>query len=162
LGRYIDLLKQVPPGKAEIPEILLKKLDVAAINFINNKSIDAPEEEKRDDYLYEGQTKAGYAAVRSDLDPWSSFGIREDEDLDDDCSIEDEIPWATVWGSKRQSGQYYLGICAYDLFPLTLCSGSKEEMVEESYRLNKIRLTEGEEAYKNEIRNLRAEYERNE
>lgn len=70
MSKFLDLLKQIPPGDEEIPEDLYKKLDTAAINLLNNQTVDAPPEgPKSDDYVYEGRTELKYEPTREDHEP---------------------------------------------------------------------------------------------
>ena len=161
LSRFLDLIKQVP-SKGEIPDILLRKGSIAAANLLMNRSGDVPEEEKKDDYLYEGQTRVGYDSVRSDLDPWSASEGRLE-------AIAGKRNWAN-WGLSAkfplpiaESVELYydnidgwwVGVRFGDHSPVTLAIGTKKKMIEEKNRLNGIREKEGIEAYEEEIMRIR-------
>jgi hypothetical protein len=157
----MDLLKQVP-SKGEIPDVLLRKGSIAAASLLMNRSVDVPEEEKKDDYLYEGQIRAGYDAVRSDLDPWSASegrleAIAGKRNWDNwGLSARFPLPIAeTVEIYCDNVDDWCVGVRFGDRSPVTLAIGTKKAMIEERNRINEIRDKEGIEAYEDEIKNLR-------
>jgi hypothetical protein len=158
----MDLLKQIPPGKEEIPEILLKKLDIAACNLIRNQSclIDIPEERVKDDYQYEGQdTRDGYDPVRGDSEPfegsdtfyrYSKWGLLDKWPL--------QLGDLAIFKGKN-TNYWYLGI-SFGSHPYVMFErGSKEEIFERAEKLNEYRETEGEEVFEDEIMRLIDYYE---
>ena len=157
----MDLLKKVP-SKGEIPDVLLRKGSIAAANLLMNRSVDVTEEEKKDDYLYEGQTRIGYDAVRSDLEPWSVSEVGLE-------AIAGKRNWNN-WGLSARFplpiaeavelyydkiDGWYIGVCFGDNAPVTLAIGTKKAMIEEMNRINGIRDKDGVEAYEDEIKYLR-------
>ena|SRR5271157_1099580 len=157
----MDLLKQVP-SKGEIPDVLLRRGSIAAANLLMNRSVDVPEEEKKDDYLYEGQTRIGYDSVRSDLEPWSASEgrletITEKRNWDNwGLSARFPLPIAEVveiYNDKIDG--WYVGVLFGNNAPVKLAIGTKKAMIAERDRINGIRDKEGVEAYEDEIKYLR-------
>ena len=161
LSRFLDLIKQVP-SKGEIPDILLRKGSIAAANLLMNRSVDVPEEEKKDDYLYEGRTRECYDSVRSDLDPWSASEGRLEAITErrnwDNWGLSARFPLPIEEAVELYYDKidgWYVGVCFGDNAPVTLAVGTKKEMIEEMNRINGIRDKEGVEAYEDEIKYLR-------
>jgi hypothetical protein len=154
----MDLLKQVPP-KGEIPDILLKKGNIAACNFLMNKTVDAPEEGKRDDYGYEGQISERYALVRSDLEPFEGLQTFHKPQK---WGLLDRWPLQLgdlVAFKGKNTNYWYLGVC-FGLNPRVVFErGSREEIFERAKILNEYRETEGEAAFEDEIMYLLDLYE---
>jgi hypothetical protein len=139
LSRFVDLLNQIPPGKEEIPEKLLKKLDIAASNLVRNDlglNDELSEEERRNaDYdnipeLYDRRGKWGL------LDKWP-------------LKLGDLVIFR-----YEKTNYWNLGISFGSNPYVVLDCGSKKEILEEKEQLNKYRETEGEEAFQEEIMRL--------
>jgi hypothetical protein len=157
LSQFMDLLKQVPP-KGEIPDILLKKGNIAACNLLMNKTVDAPEEEKRDDYGYEGQISERYAPVRSDSEP---FEGKQRFDGPQEWSLLDRYPLQLgdiVILQAKDKIYWYLGISSCSNRYFVFERGSKEEIYKRAKELNEYREKEGEDAFEAEIMYLRDLY----
>lgn len=157
----MDLIKQVP-SKGEIPDILLKQGSIAAANLLMSRSVDAPEEEKKDDYLYEGQTRIGYDAVRSDLDPWSASEGRLETITEkrnwDNWGLSARFPLPIAEAVELYYDEidgWWVGVRFGNNAPVTLAMGTKKAMIEEMNRINEIRDVDGIVAYENEIKALR-------
>lgn len=137
--RYIELLKQVPPGKEKIPEKLLKQLDIAACSFVNSLSeqYDLSEEEREEyvnydyaPYLYDRGGKWGL------LDKWPL-----------------QLEYLEIY-KNEETGLFYLEISSRSSSNMVLKSGSKYDVSEEAERLSKYREAEGEEAFEAEVMRL--------
>ena len=139
MSRYLDLLKQIPPGKEEIPEVLLKQLNSAASSMISNRAgqYDLSEDDLRN-YEYD------------QYDP-------------DACSLPGR--WGLLDRWPLQLGDlvifrstdpefWYLEISSGSNPNLMLKYGSKEEILVEEERLSEYRKTEGEEGFEDEIMRL--------
>jgi len=139
LSRYLDLLKQIPPGKDEIPDGLLKKLDIAACNLVNSQAgqYDLSEEERRE--------YADYDDFAHVYDRGGRWGLLDKWPL--------QLGDLVILRSKTSSF-WYLGICFGSNPYAIIEGGSKEKILEEEQRLNEYRETEGEEAFEEEIMRL--------
>jgi len=143
VSRFLDLLKQIPPGKEEIPEVLLKQLDMAAYGLINSEAgqHDLSEVER-----------AEYDEFHSKLGPEEPNSIRKGR-----WGLLDK--WPLMLGDlaifrSKDSEYWYLGISSGDNPCLMLKCGSKDEILEEEERLNEYRKTEGEESLEDEVMRL--------
>jgi len=147
LSRYLDLLKQIPPGKEEIPENLLKQLNSAAWSIMRSRSgqHDLTEEERQD-----------YDISYSDYDP-------------DACSPPGRWGLLDRWPLQlgdlvifryKESDFWYLGINSGSNPDLMLKCGSKVEILEEMERLAEYRKTSEEEAFEDEVMRLVDNYHR--
>lgn len=141
MSRYIDLLKQIPPGKGEIPENLLKQLDCAASSIMRSRAgqHDLTEEERQD-----------YDISYNDYDP-------------DACSPPGRWGLLDRWPLQlgdlvifryKESDFWYLGINSRSNPDLMLKCGSKVEILEEMERLAEYRKTSEEEAFEDEVMRL--------
>jgi len=165
LSRFMDLLEQIPPGKEEIPDILLKKLDIAATNLVTNQAglCDIPEGAVKDDYVYEGidtRNDGDFNPVRGD------FEYPEEPEVNDRgqiCGLPSfyyrfPIRAGDLWLCEYKEGFWELHTSFNEGYSVPLCNGSKKQMIEEGDRLINIRDKDGEEAYQEEIMKLRHEY----
>lgn len=149
MSRYLDLLKQIPPGNEETSEHLLKQLNIAASNLLSNQTVDFPDGEKRDDYLYEGQISERYDLVRADYDSpeidnrIGRWGLLKEWPLD--------LGDLAIFRDTNNSNYWYLGIC-FGLNPYVMFErGSKDKIAKRAEQLNEYRESEGEEAFEEEI-----------
>lgn len=138
MSRYLDLLKQIPLGKDEIPDVLLKKLDIAACNLVNSQAgqYDLSEEERREYADYEPPEVNDRRGIWGLLDKWPL-----------------QLGDLVILRSKTSSF-WYLGVCFGSNPYVIIEAGSKEEILKEEQRLNAYRETEGEEAFEEEIMRL--------
>jgi hypothetical protein len=135
LSRYVDLLKQIPPGKEEISGNLLKQLNDAACNLLYNRAgqYDLTEEERREYADYEPLEVSDNGGRWGLLDKWP-------------------LQLGDLTILRRKDKKYwYLGICFGSNPYVILECGTKEEIFERTEKLNKYRETEGEEAFENKI-----------
>jgi len=141
LSRYLNLLKQIPPGKEEIPEDLLKQLDNAAVGMLRSRAgqHDLTEEERQD-----------YDISYSNYDP-------------DACSPPGRWGLLDKWPLRlgelvilksEETEFWYLGINSGSNPNLMLKCGSKSEIFEEMERLTEFRKTSEEEIFENDIMHL--------
>lgn len=141
MSRFMNLLKRIPPGKGEIPEVLLKQLDCAASSIINSRAgqYDITEEDRQN-----------YDISYNEYDP-------------DACSPPGRWGLLDKWPlqlgdlaifKSEDSEFWYLGISSGSNPYLMLRCGSKEEILEEGERLNEYRKSEGEEGLEDEVMRL--------
>jgi len=138
VSRFLDLLNQLPKCKGEIPEGLLKRLDAAAINLINNldSQYDLPEEERRSysaDDLLEVQNRPGGRGLQG----------------------KSPLPLGDLEVFKYETDKFWYLRIRFGRAPYTMIRfGSEEEILAEEKRLNTLRETEGEEAFEDEVMRL--------
>ena len=139
MSRFVDLLKQIPQDNEEIPDVLLKKLDIAACNLVNSQAgqYDLTEEERREYAAYESPEVNDRKQKWGLLDKWPL-----------------QLGSLAVFKEKTPN-LWYLGICFGSNPYVVLEGGSKEEIFEKKKQLNEYRETEGEEAFEEEIMRLR-------
>ena len=145
--RYIELLKQIPPGKEELPEVLLKKLDSAAFSLINNQAgqYDPTDEERE-------ACNADNPDDFPEISDWhGKWGLLDRWPL----KLGDLILY-----KSDESGVWYLEINSGSSCNLVLESGSKHEMLKEMESLDEYREAKGEEAFEAEIMRLVDHYQR--
>lgn len=145
--RYIELLKQIPPGKEELPEVLLKKLDSAAFSLINNQAgqYDPTDEERE-------ACNADNPDDFPEISDWhGKWGLLDRWPL----QLGDLIIY-----KGDEPRRWYLEINSGGSSNLVLESGSKQEMLKEMESLNEYREAEGEEAFEAEIMRLVDHYQR--
>jgi hypothetical protein len=145
--RYIELLKQIPPGKEELPEVLLKKLDSAAFSLINNQAgqYDPTDEERE-------ACNADNPDDFPEISDWhGKWGLLDRWPL----KLGDLILY-----KSDESGVWYLEINSGSSCNLVLESGSKHEMLTEMESLDEYREAKGEEAFEAEIMRLVDHYQR--
>jgi len=141
LSRYLDLLKQIPPGKEEIHEDLLKQLNSAAWSIMRSRAgqYDLTEEDRQN-----------YDISYNDYDP-------------DACSTPGRWGLLDKWPLRlgelvilksEETEFWYLGINSGSNPNLMLKCGSKSEIFEEMERLTEFRKTSEEEIFENEIMHL--------
>lgn len=138
MSRFVELLKQIPPGNEEISDNLLKKLDIAACNLVNSQAgqYDLSVEERREYADYEPPEANDRRGRWGLLDKWP-------------LQLGDLVILRSKTGSF-----WYLGICFGSNPYAILDAGSKEEILEEEQQLNEYRETEGEEAFEEAIMEL--------
>ncbi len=138
MSRYLDLLKQIPPGNEEISEILIKKLNNAACALVNNQAgqYDLTEEERRDYADYEPPEMNDRMQKWGLLDKWPL-------QLGELMICED-----------REHKEWLIGISFNSNPYLWFKSGSKKDIIELGNELIELRETEGEEAFQDEIMGL--------
>lgn len=140
MSRYLDLLKQIPLGKEEIPDVLIKNLDAAASSLLRNHAgqYDLSAEER--------QMYADYEPPdREEVEGGGNWGLLDRWPL--------ELGGLVILKGKDTS-YWYLGISISSNPYVTLERGSKEEIYERAKELDEYRKTEGEEAFKEEIMRL--------
>lgn len=128
LSQYVDLLKQVPSGKEEVSEELMRKIKRAGFRLAVTQSgqDDIPPEERQ-----EMTTKNNDCWLGSSVNPRV-------------CNNEDEDRVLYLRREDRRT--------------LTISEGSRREINALQTRLRVIRAKEGIFAYKAEVRRLRNEY----
>jgi hypothetical protein len=136
LSRFIELLKQIPPGKEEIPDKLLKQLDIAATGLIINQAgqYDLSEEERKEYEAYDDSPEV--------YDKGGRWGLLD--------------RWPLHLGDlavfvARETNDWYLEISSESNPYMTLMRGSKRKILAEADRLNEFRKIEGEEAFEDEV-----------
>lgn len=139
LSRFLDLLKQLPKGKEEIPDDLLKRLDIAACNLVNSQDgqYDLSEEERR---------------------VYSANDLQEVQNRPGGPGLEKKFPMPlgeVVILRRRGDKDWYLGI-RFGRAPYSLIRfGSKEKILNEEERLITLREEKGELAFEDEVMRLR-------
>jgi len=143
LSRYLDLLKQIPPGSKEISSVLLNKLDIAAWNLVNSQAgqYDLTEEERREYADYEPPEVNNRKQRWGLLDKWPL-----------------QLGELAILKDKR-TNYWNLAVCFGSNPYIVFEHGSKEEIFRREKRLNEYRETDGEEAFENEIMRLIDLYE---
>lgn len=146
MSRFVDLLKQIPPGKEEIPDDLLKKLDIAAINLITNKAgqHDLPEAERLNFAFEDLPEMYDWGGAWSRPDFYYRFPLEPGD----------------IWLLKYKGDIWKLGVSFGGNPIVTFCEGSKKQMIEERHRLNDIKDKNGKEALEDEIMELMDDYTR--
>ena len=146
MSRYLDLLKQIPLGKEEIPEDLLKRLDNAAVGILRNCAgqHDLTEEEREEyNISYSGDNfdVCGPTGRWNFLDKWPL-----------------RLGRLVILVDNKKPELRYLGIASGSNPYLILKCGSKNEIHEEMERLIELRETSEEEVFEDEIMFLAGDY----
>ncbi len=139
MSRFVDLLKQIPQGNEEIPDVLLKKLDIAACNLVNSQAgqYDLTEEERREYAAYEPPEVNDRKQKWGLLDKWPL-----------------QLGNIELFRDNKNRKIWYLGI-RFDLNPPVVFErGFNYEIIERAERLTEYRKSEGEEAFEEEIMRL--------
>lgn len=141
MSRFVNLLKEIPPGNEEIPEILLKQLDIAAYDLVRNQAgqYDITEEERRNISGNDLEEVSGR---------YQKWGLLDKFPL----SVGELMIW------PEENGKWALGLSFGANPRVELEIGSKERILELRRSLNEIRAEEGEEAYEEEIMRKRSRY----
>ena len=139
MSRFVDLLKQIPQDNEEIPDVLLKKLDIAACNLVNSQAgqYDLTEEERREYAAYESPEVNDRKQKWGLLDKWPL-----------------QLGNIELFRDNKNRKIWYLGI-RFDLNPPVVFErGFNYEIIERAERLTEYRKSEGEEAFEEEIMRL--------